>query len=268
MGGLKKTEGNRPHRRRYRLNKKKFATVILLMGCIAAFVGIAVTSLENADAENAVFVLLDDMAYSVIETTNEIEDSDALEGRVIVVDAGHGGFDPGAIGVSGTYESEINLAVAQLLEAMLEDSGAEVIMTREDSDALAESKDEDMAVRRTIIEESGADIVISIHMNSYEDDSSVCGPVVVFMPGSEPGKELATKVQESLNAVANASGCARAERLYILKSGNMPCILVECGYISNAEEEKKLRQDDYQREVAWAICEGVEAYFSQTEESI
>ena len=134
-------------------------------------------------------------------------------------------------------------------------------MTREDDGALADTKDADMAERRRIIMESGSDIVVSIHLNSFKD-SQVSGPLVLFMPGSEQGQKLADAVQQSLNTALEASGSARSESLYILKSGNQPCILVECGYISNEEEERNLMRSDYQQKVAKAICGGLATYFS------
>jgi N-acetylmuramoyl-L-alanine amidase len=133
-------------------------------------------------------------------------------------------------------------------------------MTRSDDDAIAETKDEDMAERRRIIEESGSDIVISIHMNSHTDPS-ISGPLVLFMPGSEQGKALAESIIGCINENLNANGGARSESLYILKSGNQPCVLVECGYMSNALEETSLAREDYQKKIADAISEGAAAFF-------
>lgn len=94
-------------------------------------------------------------------------------------------------------------------------------------------------------------------MNSYKEDPDMSGPLVLFMPGSEKGKKLAEAAQQSMNKELNAEGSARSENLYILKSGNQACVLVECGYISNKTEERKLKQKDYQQKVAKSICEGV-----------
>ena len=252
-------------RRKYRLNKKKLVGTIIVLGLAAALTTAAAILLPKriASTEDTVSALTEDITLPVSEQTDkpEPEVQLLLEGRTIVVDAGHGGFDPGAIGVNGSYEAELNLAVAQYMEAMLEDGGASVIMTRENDDAIADDKVGDMAERRCIIEQSGADIVVSIHMNFYEDDPDVCGPLVLFMPGSEQGKTLAEAVQETMNDALDPDGTARSQSLYILKSGNMPCVLVECGYISNAEEERKLNRAEYQKKVAKAICDGIEAYF-------
>jgi N-acetylmuramoyl-L-alanine amidase len=179
------------------------------------------------------------------------------------VDAGHGGFDPGASGADGTCEDELNLKVANYLKTALESYGAQVIMTRSDEGALAGTKEEDMAQRRRIITESQSDIVVSVHMNSYTDDS-VSGPLVLFMKGSSRGERLAKCIQSSMVDLLKPSreNVARADDLYILRSGNQPCVIVECGYLSNEQELQLLKSDDYQQQVASAICQGVINYFS------
>ena len=244
--------------RRYRLNKKRFATVLLLLGIIVALVVIVASTLGGQVLDALVMA----PGFEGPLTANgDNTQSEALNGRLIVLDAGHGGSPLGAIGVSGVREDELVLAITKYLKAELESCGAKVILTREDDKALADTKDADMAERRRIIVESGSDIVVSIHLNWFED-AQVQGPLVLFMPGSEKGQKLADAVQQSLNTVLEASGSARSESLYILKSGNQPCILVECGYLSNEEEEGKLMRSDYQQRVAKAICSGLATYFS------
>ena len=119
-----------------------------------------------------------------------------------------------------------------------------------------------MAKRRQIITDSGSDIVVSIHMNSFSD-SSVSGPLVIFMQGSSKGEQLAKSIQQSLleTLKPDQENSARSGDLYILRSGWQPCVIVECGYLSNEKEEKLLLQDDYQKKVADAICSGVNEYF-------
>lgn len=238
-----------PHRRKYRFNAKKLGITLISIGCIAVLVALVVQHFENQSAS----------AYAPVSSALTA-DIDVMKDKCIVVDAGHGGFDPGAIGVTGVYEADLNLKVAEFLKAALEAQGVEVIMTRSTDDAIAETKDEDMAERRRIIEDSGSDIVISIHMNSHTD-STASGPLVLFMPGSDNGQSLAEDIMDCLNEAVSASGSARSDSLYILKSGNMPCVLVECGYISNAMEEASLVREDYQKKIAEAIVQGVAAYF-------
>ena len=253
-----KQTGKKERRRRYRLNIKRFASVMFLFVVAAAVIAIASGALDIDEPDiPAMAQNTEDMLRpSESKQTDTGNEHNVLSGRVIVVDAGHGGFDPGTIGVNGAREDVLNLLIAQQLKALLKDNGANVIMTRSDENALAQTNADDLAERRRIIEQSGADFVVSIHMNWYED-SSVCGPVVLFMPGSEKGKELAEAVQQSLNTALGKEGCARSENLYILKSGYQPSILVECGYLSNEEEERMLDQPDYQKKIAKAICEGV-----------
>ncbi len=277
--------GTKTPGRRYRLNGKKLLGALLAIGFTAAVCvyaaaalkkaanaelavigeGIPVSSPADAASKTTQTGSFPDTTEGLVQTTDTTPsqtDPVGIDGRVIVVDAGHGGFDPGTIGVSGLREDDLNLAVAGYLKDELEACGARVVMTREDEGALAADKKSDMAERRRIIEQSGSDIVISIHMNNFKQDPKVWGPLVLFMLGSDRGKKLAEAVQESLNTALNASGTARSENLYILKSGNQPCVLVECGYLSNEEEERRLGQPDHQKKVAAAICEGVSAYFS------
>ena len=260
----------KPKRRRYRLNKKKFSITLLTLGCIVAIIIVASESLANATGVGA--LVMDAGVPDTAETmTNDAENTQqvhSLEERLIVLDAGHGGFDPGAIGIDGTREDELNLSVTKFLKTELESCGAEVIMTRTDGDAIADTKEKDMAERRRIIEQSGSDIVLSIHMNSFQENPDVSGPVVLFMPGSELGETLAQAVQQTLNDTLHASGIARSKCLYVLESGNQPCILVECGYISNREEEQKLNQETYQKKVAKAICDGVRDFFQQKKTNV
>jgi N-acetylmuramoyl-L-alanine amidase len=245
-------EVSAPNRRRYRFNAKKLGITLVAFGCIAVLIALSVQHFGTQPSSA--------YAGSAPQST-PTADLGVLTDKCIVIDAGHGGFDPGAIGASGVREDELNLKVAKLLEKALEDQGADVIMTRSADDAIAETKDEDMAERRRIIEQSESDIVISIHMNSHTD-SSISGPLVLFMPGSDNGKRLAEDMMDCINEALNADGSARGEDLYVLKSGNQPCVLVECGYISNAMEEASLSREDYQKKIAEAILQGTAAFFN------
>lgn len=263
------TKADKPRRRRYRLNKQKLGLALLVLGCTGALVTVAAIALSSAGDINVAAVSMPDKPATVnissgtARPTPADEEKDTLQGRSIVLDAGHGGFDPGAIGQSGVYESTLNLAVAQYLQTDLEALGAKVIMTRTGDDGLGTTQQESLAERRRIIEQSGSDIVVSIHMNHFDEDPSVCGPLVLFMPGSDKGHMLAESVQKRLNTALTESGSARSESLYVLKSGNQPCILVECGYLSNAHDERLLQKRDHQQTVAQAICDGIVQYFER-----
>ncbi len=249
-----------PHK--YRVNKNKLFVAIGLLCFIAAASAIAIHLVSGKPVNVAATAV-----ENTPDATMEAEKSAVLTGKVIVVDAGHGGFDPGTIGVQDSHEDELNLSVAQFLKTELESYGAQVIMTRSDDDALAETKEADMAERRRIITESDSDIVVSIHMNSFSD-SSVSGPLVIFMQGSTKGEKLAKGIQQSLIDILDPpnENSARSGDLYILRSGWQPCVIVECGYLSNEKEEQQLLQSDYQQKVASAICDGVSQYFSSDNE--
>jgi len=183
----------------------------------------------------------------------------------IVIDAGHGGFDGGAIGrLTGAREDIINLAVAQKLQALFEKNGYTVIMTRGDENAVGDTKSGDMAKRREIIENAHADIVVSIHMNKFPD-SSVSGPQVFFYEDSAEGEELAKLVQQELIEALDPPKVRteHPEDYFILCSGDGPAIIVECGFLSNEREEKLLQDDDYQARCARAIYRGVAAYLEK-----
>lgn len=182
----------------------------------------------------------------------------------IVIDAGHGGFDGGAVGrYTAVKEAGLNLAVAKMLKAQFKKAGFEVIMTRENSEALGETKSADMESRRKIIEQSNADIVISVHMNKY-GDSAVRGPQVFYFCDSVEGEALAGYIQQELNAALEPPRPRKhkAENYFILRSGKCTCVLVECGFLSNETEEQLLQTKSYQLQCSKAIFEGVKAYLA------
>lgn len=184
----------------------------------------------------------------------------------IVIDAGHGGRDDGCTGVSGAKESEINLSIARILKSDLETLGINVVMTRCDGNGLYKSnatnfKKSDMSERIKIIESANADMVISIHQNSYLD-SSQRGAQAFYQEDDEKSRDFATCVQSQLlGQLPSARKECNKGDYYILKESKIPAILVECGYLSNGEEESLLQSDDYQQKVAYAIMCGVVKYF-------
>ena len=191
----------------------------------------------------------------------------SLKGMLVALDAGHGGFDGGAEGASGIHEDELNLAVTKMLREELIARGAGVVLTREGEDALANTKNEDMMRRRDVIQESGADIMVSVHMNKFFD-TDVCGPQVFFMSGSENGKYLAERIQEYLNEAAPQSKkrYALTGDYYMLRSVDATAVIVECGFLSNAAEENLLQSESYQRKLAKAIANGITDYISSDSE--
>ncbi|MBQ9942076.1 MAG: N-acetylmuramoyl-L-alanine amidase [Christensenellaceae bacterium] len=201
------------------------------------------------------------------EQTAPASSSVLLGQKTVVIDAGHGGSDGGTLGVNTSVaEAHINLQIARRLQAVLESSGTNVIMTRQDEAAVGATKDEDMANRRKIIKESGQDVTVSIHQNHYSDPA-VKGPQVFYAPGSIKGRQLAECIQARLNGRLEVTAPRQAMEgnYYIVKSGAAPAVIVECGFLSNPEEEQLLQKGAYQIEIVKAITEGLEDYFALQE---
>lgn len=186
----------------------------------------------------------------------------------VVIDPGHGGNDPGKIGVNDELEKDINLKISLKLKKILEDSGIKVTVTRESDKALSDpgagnKKVSDLKNRMAIVEKSKADILVSIHQNSYTS-SSVKGAQVFYYSRSEKGKILSEIIQQNIceNVDKKNSRTAKAnDNYYILLHSTCPAVIVECGFLSNYEEAAKLSDEDYQQEIAEAIAKGVKEYF-------
>ena len=186
---------------------------------------------------------------------------------VIVIDAGHGGRDDGCKGATGTKESEINLKIAKTLKVYLETLDIKVVLTRSDGNGLYDSnatnyKASDMSKRVEIIKQAHANMVISIHCNSYSD-STQCGAQAFFQEDDEVSQKFAESIQSQLNKqLENARDFANKGDYYLLKESPATAVLVECGYLSNAEEEKLLNSTSHQNKIAYAIMCGVVEYFN------
>ena len=183
--------------------------------------------------------------------------------KVIVLDAGHGASDGGAIGRTGVAEKDINLKIAQKLQKLLEQTGATVIVTRADDSAIAETKRSDMRLRKNIKETSSADIFVSIHMNKFSQ--SKYSGAQVFYSSDDKSKALGEAIQASMRNILNPDNNRVAksaeDSIYILKKSDVPSVIVECGFLSNPEEEELLTQADYQDKVAWSVYAGITSYF-------
>lgn len=193
--------------------------------------------------------------------------SKSTDNRRIVVDAGHGGSDPGKVGIDGVLEKDVNLSVVKILQKELERRGFDVILTRETDAGLYKEgtpnqKVQDLQNRCKIIEENKPFCTLSIHQNSYTD-ASVCGPQVFYFTHSEEAERLAASLQDSLNTgldIAKPRVQKENSSYYILKRSTSVTVLIECGFLSNPEEAKKLAEKDYQKQMARAICDGLEKY--------
>jgi len=182
--------------------------------------------------------------------------------RVVIIDAGHGGGDPGAIGLSGTLEKDINLNIALKLQQFIEQSGGITLMTRTEDEMLAQNKREDMKLRKRLREENSGDIFISIHLNSFPQES--CRGAQTFYSNNEESKNLAEKIQKNMVKFLEDDNSRIAKKLtdvYLLKEVNIPSVIVECGFLSNSKEEKLLKEEEYQSKVAFSIFAGICEYF-------
>lgn len=225
------------------MNKKKIAVLLIIF---IAIIACAVSYIK----------------FTSIYANNQVM---PLKGVKVVIDPGHGGLDPGKTGIIGEDEAVLNLKIAFKLKQTLEIMGAEVVMTREVNDGLMEGgqawhKDDDMRIRHGIIQNSGADIMISIHLDSHMSNRSVSGTGVLYYGKSEYSKELAQAITERLK-VLDTDGKMREikqrDNLLILKNNPMPSVIVECGFISNAAEEKLLQKDSHQSKIALEIARGI-----------
>ena len=182
---------------------------------------------------------------------------------VVVLDSGHGGMDPGKIGIDGSLEKDINLQIAERLKMYLEASDVDVIMTREDDRGLYEESDDskkmaDMKNRCKKIEEANPDLVVSIHQNSYHQEP-VCGGQVFYYKTSERGKRLAEILQRRFDFVLGEKNTRQAKpngNYYLLLHVKQPIVIVECGFLSNWKEAAALNSAEYQDRLAWTIHMG------------
>ena len=188
--------------------------------------------------------------------------------KVIVIDAGHGGIDAGVRGVlTSTKESDINLAISRQLKSYFTAAGFKVVMTRTNNGGLYGSsssgfKKRDMQKRKQIIEESNADMVISVHQN-FCPIPSRRGGTVFFDKNSGCGRELADCIQSSINNMDEcvSKNTALTGDYFMLKCTESPSVIVECGFLSNIEDDKLLNTEEYQKQIAYAIFKGAVAYY-------
>ncbi len=186
-----------------------------------------------------------------------------LTGKKIVLDPGHGGNVPGGtVSVSGKKEKDLNLEIAERIKAKFEEAGANVIMTREGDTSLSDNWQEDLDMRGQVAVDNEADMFISIHQNEFTDNPEATGPQVFFVKQGSIGKKLAVCVQDMMNySLKPESERIPLEKdLVVLRPGKQPSCLVECGFLSNAEEDKLLQSEEYQDKLAQSIVDGAKLY--------
>jgi len=193
--------------------------------------------------------------------------SDKVEKKeyTVVLDAGHGSSDSGKVGINGVLEKDINLSISKKTKKYLEKKGIRVVMTRDKDESLAEGENgnrkvQDMKARVKRINDTKPDLAVSIHQNSYHEES-IHGAQVFYYEHSESGEKDARILQEALLAVDpdNTRQVKANTTYYLLKRTEVPILIVECGFLSNQEEAEKLASEDYQKEIAKAIANGIES---------
>lgn len=189
--------------------------------------------------------------------------------QCVVIDAGHGGIDPGKVGINGVNEKDINLQIAMLVKKYLEAAGVDVVMTRETDEGLndpnaSNKKVQDMKRRIALIDETAPDVTVSIHQNSYPEEY-VHGAQVFYYDNSTQGRKLAESIQSQLVEKADPENTRQIkanDSYYLLKKTGIPIVIVECGFLSNSAEAEKLCSGEYQDRVAWAIHMGILRYLN------
>lgn len=254
---------------------KKKIEYVMAAAMLTIITGAAVGLNISADASMAFHVSQKNNAENPEDTTQDSDgDSDSGgqgfiekgddEKYTIAIDAGHGGIDPGKVGINDKLEKDINLAIALKLEKLLKNQDIEVIMTRTEDVGLYEEGDSnkkrsDMKKRVTLINESEADLCISIHQNSYTSQNAT-GAQVFYYSGSENGKKLAETIQKTLieKVDNNNHRVAKSNNdYYMLINVDCPSVIIECGFLSNWKEATNLADDYYQEQLAAAICEAI-----------
>ncbi|TYR78558.1 N-acetylmuramoyl-L-alanine amidase CwlD [Priestia megaterium] len=219
----------------------------------------------------ALIALLFIIQYQIDSNTSSSSFSLPLNGKIIVIDPGHGGPDGGAVGGKDTLEKDITLKISLMLRDYLQEQGALVILTREKDQDLADKatkgysrrKVEDLKKRLTIINESKADLYLTIHLNAIP--SPAWRGAQTFYHGSlEENEQIAKFIQQELKGnLENTTREAKIiQTLYLLKRAKPPGALVEVGFLSNPSERELLKSEDYQRKISESIYEGVTRYFA------
>ena len=221
-------------------------------------VGILMVSMFVLAREGAVYV-----------TSLQVENKSRA---CVVIDAGHGGSDPGKVGINNQLEKEINLKIAEILKDFLQAEGIEVVMTRESDAGLydegaSNKKVQDMKRRLEIIEKADPVIVVSIHQNSYHEEY-VKGAQVFYYTTSESSRQLAEVIQEQLRSLDpdNRREAKGNDSYFLLKKTSKPIVIVECGFLSNREEAETLSSALFQEKMAWNIHMGIMKYLNRNGE--
>lgn len=193
---------------------------------------------------------------------------------VIILDAGHGGFDGGAVAKDGTVEKDINLKICLKLASLLKSSGYNVILTREadvstddvETDKIPSRKKSDLRNRLKLMKDFPNSVFVSIHLNKFTT-AAASGAQIFYSEKEEESKILAEDIRKSIVSMLQKDNTRVNKKstssTYILHNATVPAVLVECGFLSNSEELKKLKNSEYQNQMAFTIFCGITKYFSK-----
>lgn len=210
-------------------------------------------------------------AFGYVKTEIIEVDSTVNLTPTIIIDAGHGGFDGGASAADGTVEKDINLKISQKAAAMLKFNGFNVIMTRDtdtgteddESQTIPKRKKSDLSNRLQIMKDNPDAIFVSIHLNKFTT-SAANGAQVFYTKNYKEAYDLANSVQQSITTLIQPENTRVVKQgtdsTYLLKNATVPAIIVECGFLSNKAELEKLKSDDYQSQMSFAIISGIMDY--------
>lgn len=224
---------------------------------------------EKKTAVLLVLCVMSVLVFSVLWQGSTAVISHSNKGHVVMLDPGHGGYDPGAITSQGVYEKSINLQIAQKVKEMLEPSGIQVVLTRdEDIDYAPDQvrgrntkKQIDLNRRIAMANQAKADVFVSLHVNATATGQN-SGAETFYHYKSESGKRLAALIQQELIKISGMNRrIAKPGDFYIINNTSMPAVIVEMGYLSSKKEQKKLQQSWYQEQLSRAIAKGIANYF-------
>ena len=217
----------------------------------------------------------------IVEINNKSKmafESMPVVNKTIILDAGHGGIDPGTMSNDKEIkEKDINLTITLKLKQMLESSGALVFLTREEDVSLYEEAEgktvrqkynENLKNRKLMIQETNSDLFISIHMNALQgvpQAGKYYGAQTFYPKGDEESKNIAELLQNEFKRVVDETNnreIKSSEDIYLLKENQIPSVLIECGFLSNEDESRKLTEDEYQEKIAWAMYIAIQEYYN------
>ncbi len=234
---------------------------------------IIVVKRTNIILVGLIFVLLVAIFSLNVDTGKTASTAKVENQKTVIIDAGHGGEDPGKVSnYSDLKEKDVNLKIALKAKELLEQEDYTVIMTRQEDKLeysegttnITEKRRQDLTRRKKIMDESGAAIVVSIHLNGFPE-TQYFGAQTFYPPNSPESRKLAELIQQSVKAHGdpqnNRQPQLKKDPIIILNNLKTPTAIVECGFLSNAAEEKKLGTEEYQNHLAAAIVEGIKSYF-------